>query len=1087
MSLNLSFLKLMLFPVVFSTLTACGGGSSDSTEIQSQESNSSNAATQETQNTYSGLAQKGPFAVNSDVIVEKLDSTAQVTGDVIESKISNSSGRFSYEIPTDWNLDAENDGYIQINANGFILDESTGETSSKKVNLATITNNLDDSSVNILTHWKVLRAKILVANGVGLARALSQSEEELYDLFGIQHFNQLDIFNTESELISDNALLLLLSGALMEVANRQEVDVQEIINQIGADFSAEGAIDLVGNNWIKHVQAAIRDNPVLHLNTYARNIKNSVGLRVVDIESVPDVIFFASRPSAILPSEVFAKPSETIVLDGSESHDNEEGALVNYTWFRVDQQVQYAVPFSDRFAVSPSITVPNEESELLFALVVTDVNDLTDTTVIKVIVRTPPPTNNPPTAQEQQVSTDEDSPVNISLVADDQDGDTLSYGLTTPVLLLHGLLEGTPPNLIYTPDHNFNGSDRFTFTVSDGSETSSAATVDIIVSPINDKPLAIDQALSTNEGQPITNIILSGFDVEGDSLSYKVLESPSHGVLAGSSANYSYTPDSGYNGPDGFSFVSNDGFLDSTPAIVSINVLSVNDAPVAVGDNYVTNENTSITITPLANDTDADGDPLQVSSINGSMLSGGVQSIPVSNGLVEVDISGVILFVPNSNFIGDSIFAYEVSDGKGGTATANVTIVVSSVNHAPTARTFTIELNQGDDGVPLNGVNQLNGTDPDGDDLIVVDRSEPLNNPSTGIISIQTVTVGSGSVSLLLYTPNPDFCGIDTIQYKVQEVASGHLKSAFATVTFDVNCKPIAGPVADATLLNSTLDILLEGTDSDGTIIDYKIITPPTSGEISGITTNTVFNTPNITYIPFSAPIADSFSFTVIDDKGLESDPFIVQITLPNVAPIANNATVNNSVSGPNSDPAGPISIDLADYASDPDIGDTLTYEIVAVEGLVTSDAPLSFDFTSIPTQTQIVVASAPLDIPTDRYFDYRVIDNHGNISNTARIIVRYINLPPVALIKQSIPAAVVGQPFSLTDGGSFDPFGVPIQLQWSVISSPVGAVTTLNPTPDGSLVSIEVNTSGSYTFKLTVTNDNGLSDSATITLFVSP
>ena len=69
-------------------------------------------------------------------------------------------------------------------------------------------------------------------------------------------------------------------------------------------------------------------------------------------------------------------------------------------------------------------------------------------------------TSRPPVAQVAAVTTDEDSPVEVVLVASDPDGDALTYQVT--VAPQHGVLSGTAPNLVYTPAANHNGPDDFT-------------------------------------------------------------------------------------------------------------------------------------------------------------------------------------------------------------------------------------------------------------------------------------------------------------------------------------------------------------------------------------------------------------------------------------------------------------------------------------------------------------------------------------------------------------------------------------------------------------------------------------------------
>jgi hypothetical protein len=135
----------------------------------------------------------------------------------------------------------------------------------------------------------------------------------------------------------------------------------------------------------------------------------------------------------------------------------------------------------------------------------------------------------------------------------------------------HGILSGVAPNLTYTPTANYNGTDSFAFIVNDGLEGSAPAVVDINVLPVNDAPVANPQSVTTRQSAPIA-ITLSGSDIEGDVLTYRVTIPPIHGSLSGTAPNLVYTPAPGYAGLDGFSFVVNDGELDSDATEVNIRI-----------------------------------------------------------------------------------------------------------------------------------------------------------------------------------------------------------------------------------------------------------------------------------------------------------------------------------------------------------------------------------------------------------------------------------------------------------------------------------------------------------------------------------
>src|SRR3990172_1455718 len=183
--------------------------------------------------------------------------------------------------------------------------------------------------------------------------------------------------------------------------------------------------------------------------------------------------------------------------------------------------------------------------------------------------------NSPPDAVNDSYSTAEDNVLAIDtpgvLVNDvDPDGDPLT------ARFVHGPGLGTlnlnhDGSFSYTPNANYHGEVSFTYKASDGQYDSNVATVTVIVTPVNDAPLADNQALTTEENTPKA-IILSAYDVDNDPLTYTVIDKPRHGTLGGAAPNLLYTPLAGYHGPDSFTFRVNDGIANSNLATVSITV-----------------------------------------------------------------------------------------------------------------------------------------------------------------------------------------------------------------------------------------------------------------------------------------------------------------------------------------------------------------------------------------------------------------------------------------------------------------------------------------------------------------------------------
>ena len=198
---------------------------------------------------------------------------------------------------------------------------------------------------------------------------------------------------------------------------------------------------------------------------------------------------------------------------------------------------------------------------------------------------------------------DEDVSLSLVLVGEDVDGDALNYFVVTQPE--HGVLSGTPPDLIYTPDANYNGSDGFTYQVSDGVITSAQATVSITVNPVADALVVQAQAVSLNEdsSQAIT---LVGSSPDAGELTYQIAQAPSYGILSGEAPNVIYTPDLNFNGEDSFVFKVSLNGATSQGATVALSVLPQNDAPSAQAGSVETQEDEAVSVVLGAQDVDGD-------------------------------------------------------------------------------------------------------------------------------------------------------------------------------------------------------------------------------------------------------------------------------------------------------------------------------------------------------------------------------------------------------------------------------------------------------------------------------------------------
>ncbi len=413
------------------------------------------------------------------------------------------------------------------------------------------------------------------------------------------------------------------------------------------------------------------------------------------------------------------------------------------------------------------------------------VNDGMAESAVGTISITVTPVNDNPIAVDDEYDVDEDDVLTVAapgVMANDIEVDTDSM----TVVLLTNVSNGSlvllgDGSFTYTPDPDFNGEDSFTYRLVTYPGIQDAwtddALVTITVNPVNDAPVAEDQDVTTAE-DAAKDITLTGSDIDGDTLTYALVDEPAHGdvVLAGSVATY--TPDPDFNGEDSFTFTATDGTLISDMAVVTITVTPVNDAPVAVEDDYTTDEDTVLTVLVadgvLDNDSDLDGDVLTAVLVS-----------DVSNGTLALAGDGSFVYTPNENYFGTDSFTYKASDGILESSIVTVTITITPVNDWVVANDDEYETMAGitlDVAAPGVLTN---------DELL--DPNETVNlsivsHPSGGTLTLNT----DGSFT---YVPNAGFFGMDTFVYQLNATLLQGEFSDMATVTITVTAMHIFLPL----------------------------------------------------------------------------------------------------------------------------------------------------------------------------------------------------------------------------------------------------------------------------------------------------
>lgn len=219
-----------------------------------------------------------------------------------------------------------------------------------------------------------------------------------------------------------------------------------------------------------------------------------------------------------------------------------------------------------------------------FTYTIEDENGATDTGTVSVQIvganDDPDAVNDSFTALD--TGADEDTPITFAaadLLGNDSDidGDTLEIVAVSPTGTAGGTLALNPDGSVdYSPAAAMQGLaagdilvETFTYTVSDGNGGSDSATVSFEIAGVNDAPEMADQS-ETTDYEVALNATLSGFDIDGDSLSYALVpgEGPDNGtIVVNPDGSYVYTPNSGFSGSDSFQALVSDGTASDTATI----------------------------------------------------------------------------------------------------------------------------------------------------------------------------------------------------------------------------------------------------------------------------------------------------------------------------------------------------------------------------------------------------------------------------------------------------------------------------------------------------------------------------------------
>uniref|UniRef100_UPI002360E091 tandem-95 repeat protein n=5 Tax=Vibrio parahaemolyticus TaxID=670 RepID=UPI002360E091 len=468
------------------------------------------------------------------------------------------------------------------------------------------------------------------------------------------------------------------------------------------------------------------------------------------------------------------------------------------------------------------------------------------------------PVNDAPVAKDDTAITDEDTPVTIDVLPNDNDidGDKLSIQ-SASVPEAQGKVEIVDGKLVFTPAENFNGDAEITYTVTDG-ELTDEAKVAVTVNPVNDAPtIKVDAVESITEDAVNTDTVVASLtvrdtDTPEDQLTVS-LENNSNGyfVLVGNEVKLTQAGVDAVNNDElnlknlTISASVSDGVNPTASDSDSLIVNRVNDAPTvenAIADQVLSEDFDAYTID--LNEVFKDSDSSLEFSVSGN------NSIQISI------VSGVATITPTADWNGKETITFTAKDPSGESVSQTVNFTVTPVADIEADKTTVVE--DTPTIIKVLGNDRFEGNDK----VVSLDTN---NGPANGTVSVNP----DGSVT---YTPNDNYHGTDSFTYIV---TSGGVSES-TTVSVDVtpvNDAPVAKDDIATTQEDTavTIDVLPNDSDVDGDKLSIQSASAPEAqGKVEIVDGKLVF-TPaenfngdaEITYTVTDGQLADEAKVTV--------------------------------------------------------------------------------------------------------------------------------------------------------------------------------------------------------------------------------
>ncbi|MEQ3634440.1 Ig-like domain-containing protein [Thalassolituus sp.] len=687
-----------------------------------------------------------------------------------------------------------------------------------------------------------------------------------------------------------------------------------------------------------------------------------------------------------------------------------------------------------------------------FVVRITD-DSLTDTITVNVTVNA---ANDAPAITETTaaITTDEDTSGTVTLNATDIDGDTINWSVglaaTNGVATVSGA--GLSQVVSYAPNANFNGSDSFIVSITDGSLTDTI-TVDVTVNAANDAPVITSTAItSATEGEVYT-YTATATDAENDTLIWSLTTAPSGMNIDSATGVITWTPGNGAISENVVVEVTDS--VATTTQSFTITIGAVNDAPVITEGATAalsTDEDTAGSVT--LNATDADS----------AILTWTVSSA-ASNGSATVTGSGLsktVSYTPNANFNGTDSFVVTVSDGSA-SDTITVNVSVAPIADAPVITEGETSAQSTDEDTAKTFA--LNATDVDGSTITWTIGSAATN----GTASVS----GNGASNTVNYTPNTNFNGTDSF---VVQVSDGALTDTI-TVTMTVNAvndMPVITSTAITTATEGQVySYVPAATDVDGDTLTWSL------GASAPATMSVNPTTGELSWTPINGDTSATIQLFASDETLRSEQNFIIAVTAVNDAPVI---TEGESVSVTMSEDATPQAFSLVLNATDADnAAAELTWTIASVAA--NGSATVSGTGTS-----KVVNYTPSADYNGADSFIVNVTDGTDSDTITVNVTVDAANDAPA--ITETTAAIVTDEDVSgSVTLNATDIDTAAASITWTILTQAANGTASVNAVNTGASMLVtyapSVNTNGSDSFVVQI-SDGELTDTITVNVTVN-